>query len=169
MGRRKCQSGRSPTIWQGGRGSKAGEGSTVASRVEVAPPEWKRPTSSNRKKKVDRYGLTLGGESREVTEKWEDHLIAKERRNERTVFPWQAAPGYLQCFESVSHQFAKNLEHVTRVVDEDEPTLRNFRALDVALRFRTMPKTNVTAENAIAMVDAVIAFLSRVKRKRKTW
>ncbi|KAK9121267.1 hypothetical protein Syun_018884 [Stephania yunnanensis] len=37
---------------------------------------------------------------------------------------------------------------------------RNRRTFDVALRFRSMPKTNVMAENAIAMADAVIAFLS---------
>ncbi|KAK9121146.1 hypothetical protein Syun_018763 [Stephania yunnanensis] len=53
MGRTKCQSGKSPTIRQGGRGGKVGEGSTIVSRVEAAPPEQKRLTSSNRNKKVD--------------------------------------------------------------------------------------------------------------------
>ncbi|KAK9092494.1 hypothetical protein Syun_027405 [Stephania yunnanensis] len=72
-------------------------------------------------------------------------------------------------FESMSRQFAENPERVTEVIDKDEPTLRNCRALDVALRFKTMPKTHVTAKNAIAMVDAVIAFLSELKKKRKTW
>ncbi|KAK9169378.1 hypothetical protein Syun_001518 [Stephania yunnanensis] len=53
MRRTKCQSGRSPTIEQGRRRGKAGEGSTVASRVETAPSEKKRLTSSNCKRKVD--------------------------------------------------------------------------------------------------------------------
>ncbi|KAK9107490.1 hypothetical protein Syun_023501 [Stephania yunnanensis] len=52
-GRTKCQSGRSPTIGWGRRGGKAGEGSIVESQVKAAPPEWKHPTSTNRKKKVD--------------------------------------------------------------------------------------------------------------------
>ncbi|KAK9092495.1 hypothetical protein Syun_027406 [Stephania yunnanensis] len=38
---------------QGRSGGKAGEGSTVASRVEAAAPEWKHPTSSNHNKKMD--------------------------------------------------------------------------------------------------------------------
>ncbi|KAK9134363.1 hypothetical protein Syun_013693 [Stephania yunnanensis] len=42
-----------PTIGQGGRGGKAGEGSTIASQVEVAPYERKCHTSSNCKMKVD--------------------------------------------------------------------------------------------------------------------
>ncbi|KAK9093148.1 hypothetical protein Syun_028059 [Stephania yunnanensis] len=329
MGRTKCQSGRSQTIRRGRRGGKAEEGSTVASRVEAAPHEWKRPTSSNRKKKVDqnnlqpkrerakqandsnkqpgetgiehggatfsvrdRDGLAPGGESREGTElsrtltdgigsddnvvdiegadspstllhaedetttpflggpttldllplfhhhmlldiwmnkargflkcinhgsqvsiwqtiqtqpekekvfwhttkknappvhemafylgsmrfmdgieprnpakvlrqvgyvqvkysydpqvweEWEDLLITREWCGERTVFPWQAALGYLRWFESVSHRFTENPEHVTR----------------------TMPKTNVTAENAIAMADAVITFLSGVEEEEE--
>ncbi|KAK9142931.1 hypothetical protein Syun_012331 [Stephania yunnanensis] len=277
---RKIQSGRSPNIRWGGRGGKAGEGSTIASRVEAAPPEWKRPTLLNRNKKVDqnnlqpklkrakqanesdvqpgetgmehrgatfsigdRDGLAPGGESREGTELsrtqtydvgfkdnvvdikgadppsayaedemttiisppcsmipqmhqlWfssfnladyrdtpeegkghkmafylgsmrfmdviephnlEDHLIARERRGERTVFPWQATLGYLQLFESVSHQFAENPEHVTGVVDEDEPTL-----------FRMMPKTSVTVESAIAMADTVITFLFEVEEEEE--
>ncbi|KAK9150230.1 hypothetical protein Syun_008539 [Stephania yunnanensis] len=41
------------TIGRGGRGGKARKGSTLASRVEVVPPELKRLTSTNRKKKVD--------------------------------------------------------------------------------------------------------------------
>ncbi|KAK9086964.1 hypothetical protein Syun_029358 [Stephania yunnanensis] len=91
-----------------------------------------------------------------------DGLIPGGKSSERTIFSWQTAPEYLQWLESVSHQFAENHEHVTEVVDEDEPTLRNRRALNVALRFRTMPKTNVTAENAIVISDAVIAFSSGV-------
>ncbi|KAK9086736.1 hypothetical protein Syun_029130 [Stephania yunnanensis] len=43
----------------------------------------------------------------------------------------------------------------------------NHRALDVALRFRSMSRTNDTAENAIAMVDAVIAFLSGVEEEEE--
>ncbi|KAK9092849.1 hypothetical protein Syun_027760 [Stephania yunnanensis] len=44
---------------------------------------------------------------------------------------------------------------------------RNLGALDVALRFRLMPKTNVTAENAIAVADAVIAFLPGVEEEEE--
>ncbi|KAK9169576.1 hypothetical protein Syun_001716 [Stephania yunnanensis] len=102
-----------------------------------------------------------------VWEEWEDHLIARERRGDRTVFPWQSTPGYLQWFESVRHQFAESPEHVTGVDDEDEATLRNYRALDVALQFRSMPRTNVTTKNAIAMEDAVIAFLYGVEEEEE--
>ncbi|KAK9163095.1 hypothetical protein Syun_003997 [Stephania yunnanensis] len=263
------------------RGSKAGEGSIVASQVEAAPPEWKHPTSSNCKKKVeqnnkqpkrervkqanesdvqpgetgvehgamssfvgDKDGLTPRGASRDGTEishtltdgvgsednvvdiegadppphttkkkappvyeiafylgstrfmdviephnparvlrqmgyvrgipknpykpiyayrsklahtysvkynydpqvweELEDHVVSKERRGERAVFSWQAAPGYLQWFKS-----------------------RNHRALDVALQFRLMLKDNVTAENAIAMAHAVIVFLSGVEEEEE--
>ncbi|KAK9130576.1 hypothetical protein Sjap_011063 [Stephania japonica] len=61
------------------------------------------------------------------------------------------------------HSFAKNPEHVIGLDEEDESTLRNHRVLYVALRFRSMSRDNITPENAIALADAIINFLSGVK------
>ncbi|KAK9143526.1 hypothetical protein Syun_012926 [Stephania yunnanensis] len=116
--------------------------------VQGIPKKPNKPIYADRSNLTHTYSVKYSY-SPHVWEEWEHHLISREQRGERTVFPWQAALGYIQWFESVNHQFAENPEHVNGVVDEYEPTL--------------MPKTNVTAENAIAMANAVIAFLSGVE------
>ncbi|KAK9151386.1 hypothetical protein Syun_009695 [Stephania yunnanensis] len=178
----KCQSGRS--LAQGGRGGKAGEGSMVASRVEVALPEQKRPTSSNCKNKMDqnnpqpkrkrakqanesdvqlgetgmehegatsfvgdRYGLTPRGKSREGTE-------LSHTPKDSVVFEDNAID--IKVVDSSSTSSHAEDKKVT-----------SFLALDVALRFMTMPKTNVTTENAIATANAVIAFLFGVEEEEE--
>ncbi|KAK9168816.1 hypothetical protein Syun_000956 [Stephania yunnanensis] len=57
MGRIKSQVGKSPTIGRGGRGGKAGVGSTTTSQVKAGLLKRKHPTSSSWKKKVDQNNL----------------------------------------------------------------------------------------------------------------
>ncbi|KAK9082487.1 hypothetical protein Syun_031690 [Stephania yunnanensis] len=89
-------------------------------------------------------------------EEWDNHLIAKERHGEKASHLWQAASGFLKWFQFVSHPFAENPEHVSEVDEEDESTL-----VDILLI--SMPRANITLENAIAMADAVLTLLSGVQ------
>ncbi|KAK9107781.1 hypothetical protein Syun_023792 [Stephania yunnanensis] len=131
----------------------------------------------------DRDGLTPRGASRDGTEIGrtitdgvgsEDKIVDIEGANSpstssdaedemATSFPGGLTT--LELLPSFCHHVLLDIwrNKVTRVNDEDEAY--NRRALDIALRFRSMPKTNVVAENAITMADAVIAFLSGVEEE----
>ncbi|KAK9155185.1 hypothetical protein Sjap_002665 [Stephania japonica] len=93
-------------------------------------------------------------------EDWEDNVISVERRGKKATYPSQVTDDYIDWFQSVSHPFACNPEFVGAVVHEEEPTLRNRHALDIALWYRSMLKSSVTSDNAFKMVDQVITYLS---------
>ncbi|KAK9160917.1 hypothetical protein Syun_007258 [Stephania yunnanensis] len=129
-----------------------------------------------------RDGLTLGGQCREGTELsrtptngvgFEDNVVhikgadssntsSHSKDEASTSFPGGSTT--LDLLPSFRHHVLLDIWRNTDSLNASTMVLKfQFCGISSHTRRRTMPKTNVTAENAIAMADAMIAFLSGVE------
>ncbi|KAK9160322.1 hypothetical protein Syun_006663 [Stephania yunnanensis] len=114
--------------------------------VQGIPKKPYKPIYADRSKLAHTYSVKYDYDP-QVWEEWKDHLITRERRGER-------------YFHGKPHQrtfngFSQRAINLLKILNS------------VTIEHLSLPKTNVMAENAISMADAVISFLSGVEEEEK--
>ncbi|KAK9112589.1 hypothetical protein Scep_020108 [Stephania cephalantha] len=120
--------------------------------VRRIPRDLYRPIDADRSRLGQLYSIKYSYDA-QFWEDWEGHLESAERRGQKADYPYLTSSDYTEWYLRVNYPFSENPEHAMGGHDEDENSLRNHWALDVALRFRCTPNANLTVDDAFQMAD----------------